>query len=1230
MRIAAPITVMFAARLAAAQATPAPQTARPEVIRGVVTTDSGKVVARATVIATMAPDRFSQQTISATDGRYEIKFEAGNADYLVYATAEGFRPFRRRIALTAASATLVLDVRLVRLPSEAQQLAAVRIAATRKQRPIPDVAGQPDPAAVESYAETLPGILSPDQIGDMLAMAATVPGVVVGADGQLIVSGTSGQISTTVNGMASDATHVPSDMIARVMVSTSSWDPAVGGFGGARVNLQVANGGPPFTYSFFTRVGLDAPALQYNSPLSRQLGGGLTRFDISANGAGPLIEDKWFYNFGIEGIRRSNGSPIFSNAPQSVLSLVGLSADSAARARQLLTSLGIPFAAGGVPSEQISQNVAMTIWLGYIPGIVSVRNRVAATRPMTNAYITGTLNASNSEGPAGLAATPASATMGRSVAGNLTASGFHYHNDYAVSDLQTSFGFSSSRSSPYLQMPGGTVRIESLLPDGSSAIGSIGFGGGSQQLTRNHASWETAGSTQFYLGSAHRIKLYAESHLEWLTQTSAQGTNGVFAFNSLADLAANRPSTFTRALTAPSATASEFAGAFGIGDFWQVSPTLKLESTLRVDGNHFGNRPGYNPAVAQQFALSTMNVPNTFDLEPRVGFVWQYGAASQRGNFLQSPIGQITTPPRGVISGGIGEFRNIIPLGAVSSAFVNTGLAGAADRLLCVGAAAPTPAWSSYEASPASIPTSCAGGASSLFTDAAPSVQLYDRTFNAPRSWKGVLQWASANKYVRFNVNASYVLNLDQVDATNANFTGVPTFALANEGNRPVFVSPSSIYPATGSLTTLESRRSTAFGSVMDLQSDLQSTSKALTITLVPELPVRSMLLSVSYTLGEVRDQSRGFVSNTFGSPADLQSGRGNLDVRHAINIMTGYAITKSLYLTSLLMVRSGMPYTPLIAGDVNGDGQSNDRAFVFDPAKAANASLANGMNTLMAAAPSLARSCLESQLGAAAGRNSCEGPWTASMSASIVSKYYKAFDGRLFRYSVSFSNLLGGIDELLHGDNHLQGWGMNVRPDPFLYYVRGFDPAAKQFQYDVNPRFGSTRPSQTALRAPFRVTLDFRMELGAPQERQTVQRVLNAGRNGRAGKKMSADSIRDVYESSVSDIYANLIFQRDSLLLTVSQVAAIQNAQARYKLRVDSAWAGFGDWVIAQGDDYDAKAIVRKLDEKYEMTYAIARGELDVIRKILTPLQLSLTYGPVGDMLAGRTRSPGRSIVMR
>ena len=62
-------------------------------------------------------------------------------------------------------------------------------------------------------------------------------------------------------------------------------------------------------------------------------------------------------------------------------------------------------------------------------------------------------------------------------------------------------------------------------------------------------------------------------------------------------------------------------------------------------------------------------------------------------------------------------------------------------------------------------------------------------------------------------------------------------------------------------------------------------------------------------------------------------------------------------------------------------------------------------------------------------------------------------------------TNLISGIDEVLHGENGAHGWGAVRLPDPTLLFVRGFDQSTNSYIYSVNERFGSTAASAAAFR---------------------------------------------------------------------------------------------------------------------------------------------------------------------
>ena len=111
---------------------------------------------------------------------------------------------------------------------------------------------------------------------------------------------------------------------------------------------------------------------------------------------------------------------------------------------------------------------------------------------------------------------------------------------------------------------------------------------------------------------------------------------------------------------------------------------------------------------------------------------------------------------------------------------------------------------------------------------------------------------------------------------------------------------------------------------------------------------------------------------------------------------------------------RSGNPYTPIVATDINGDGYANDRAFVFNPAATADTALANGMRALLANGSGSARDCLQKQLGAIAGRASCQGPWYSTAVMTFSFNPLKVRMPQRANLTFQISNPLGAADLLL------------------------------------------------------------------------------------------------------------------------------------------------------------------------------------------------------------------------
>src|SRR5215217_4188900 len=106
------------------------QTSGPETIKGRIIDDSSHAVV-ASIMVTRGPDRLTQQTTSDSSGNYSTRFEQGTGDYLVYVSAPGFKPARRRVQRQSNETELIANFSLAR---DVATLEAVKVSATRPVR----------------------------------------------------------------------------------------------------------------------------------------------------------------------------------------------------------------------------------------------------------------------------------------------------------------------------------------------------------------------------------------------------------------------------------------------------------------------------------------------------------------------------------------------------------------------------------------------------------------------------------------------------------------------------------------------------------------------------------------------------------------------------------------------------------------------------------------------------------------------------------------------------------------------------------------------------------------------------------------------------------------------------------------------------------------------------------------------------------------------------------------
>jgi len=1177
-----------------------------QVLTGRVFGDSTKPLAGAVVSVTMAPTRTLKQDTTAADGRWRIRFGAPTGDYLVHIAFPGRNAFRKRVTAPPTDSLVVVDATLA---LTVQQLAAVSVQAARPKPEREGDAMLPDGVSSEQVTSGVNGAVTADMAGDLAAMAGTIPGLALTPVGGVSAFGLdASQSSTTLNGLSFPGASLPRNANTSTRFTTSTYDAARGGFAGVETAVTLSQG------NIYTRqignLTLDAPALQATDRTSRLLGQRVTGGMGSIGGSGAWVEDRWFYNASLDIAHRVSGVSSLVDADVSLFPLASVAPDSVTRLLGSLGTLRIPVTIAGTSTERVADKVSFALRVDHAPYLP----QSFTANPKTWAIVAlGNVNRSEAQGIA-LTSTPARGGTMTNGYGLVQGIFSAYVAGYSLSETRTGLFVSRQQGRPYLRLPGGTVLVSSALPDGSSGASALAFGGNASLDSEDTQwNWDTRTDYLWYARPLHRIKVTAGSKVDGYQSRASGNALGSYGYASLADLAANRPSSFSRTLGEPPRNGAAWNGFASIGDQWRATPTLQVVYGARVEANRYLATPAYNAVLANALGVRNDVAPAQVHVSPRIGFSWRFGGEGGGYNgFGFSGLGTKILQPSGLIRGGIGEFRSTLSPQLLGTPSVFTGLPGASRRVSCVGQSVPVPDWSLFASDASTIPSAClnASGAPQL-VDAAPGVHLVDPSFDAARSWRASLGLLTIVKNVSVSVDGNLSLNLEQPSVTDVNFAGAPRFSLPDE-ERPVFVSPAAIDASSGVSSAVESRRSPAFGSVLSRRSDLRSVSRQLTVALSPQTNWGEYMLNVAYTLGSIRGDKRGYDGASFGDPRAIEDVRGELDTRHRWQVQVGKTFPHGFNFTMNVVAASGLPYTPVVSGDVNGDGIGGDRAFVFDPSRVADAGLAAGMRGLLAAAPTHARDCLLSQLGHAAGMYSCEGPWTANATARVALANAQGPWGRRANASLSISNPLGGLDQVLHSGRSLQGWGTTVTPDATLLIVRGFDAQANRFRYDVNPRFGSTSLAQTTVRVPFRVTLDVSIDLGPPMAQQQLERVLNRGRAGHSGARLTADSIRARFSRNVPNLYTEIIEESDSLLLSREQVDSLRAASARYVVKSKALWLDLGTKLAAMGDDYDVKLATQMTEDATDAAWELARREVMGIKELLSPMQMSMVPGTI------------------
>jgi Carboxypeptidase regulatory-like domain len=995
------------------------------LVTGRITGPDGRPVPGASVRLTPVPTGPDRSATADAGGQYRATLPGDVARLGIDVRALGYAPAHVEAARPPGAMHIGADIELA---LARHVLDPVLTEATR------DAAPPPGPgASSRSYSgERLHHL--PVAIGDSIStIASLVPGGLA-PNGQQ-----RGSTAFTYDGTAAGLSTLPPEAIANVSVTPNTFDVGAARSAGTQVDVTTQSGGESahgvLAYSLADR------ALQLGAP-SSTVNGFQSQSTVDAAYGGPLIHHRLLAFGAVDGSYTTASATSLLSASPPALTALGVSPDSVRRLTSILQTLGAPVSPTGIPRVVSTDMVNV---FGRIDATPSPSETVTLTAQGQDRWQRGATVGSTALASSGVAQSTWGAAAHLIVASRIT----------PALDNEAGIALSHDQQlvTPVERAPSGTVTVGSSggASGASGAVTALTFGGsGSSTQAWQSDAWEGDERLTWTAG-AHHLTVGGRLSGNRSALTSGPNVYGSYAYTSLADLAAGLPASFTRTDAPLSTEGASVTGSLYLADRWDVSRALAVSIGARLEETAATALPPYDAAIDSTFHIRTDRLPAPLTIDPGVGIRWTPGT---RDTIV-------------IVSGGV----------SVNSASTPGGYAATVGQptvqLVCTGAAAPTPAWGDYVNNPGAIPTMCAGGVSPS-SGARPAVSLFDPRDPTPRAVSGALTVAKPlGRHAVLSVSASGVTGRGVGGQSDLNLTPVAQFTLPEEGNRAVYVGAGSIDPATGAVSVLGSRLHAEFGQVLALTSRLQQLGGSVAAGLTLSGSDERQFAQISYSITGSRQQAY------YPTPLAAAWASGPTDGQQQLLVVGSLPIGSDVDVSLIGSLTSGSRFTPQVNEDVTGTGALVPGAFVFDPASTRDTAVAAAMRTLLTRAPSNVRDCLSSQLGRLAAPNSCVGPWQPVL--NLQANVHPAWFGLDRRLTLSFivNNVLTGLDAVVHGANHLAGWGDPGMPDPVLLYVQGFDPTAHAFHYTVNSRFGSGLATRTAYGAPAQLMLRGRFVIG-------------------------------------------------------------------------------------------------------------------------------------------------------
>jgi hypothetical protein len=348
-------------------------------------------------------------------------------------------------------------------------------------------------------------------------------------------------------------------------------------------------------------------------------------------------------------------------------------------------------------------------------------------------------------------------------------------------------------------------------------------------------------------------------------------------------------------------------------DEWNVTSKLRVNYGIRIDIPKFLDNPSYNYAFDTAFtnagySLETNKIPGAQVMfSPRVAF--NYDVFGDRS--IQ-------------IRGGTGLFTGRVPYVWISNQFSNTG-----NEIARYDVYSKVPFYTSLDSQKAAM--------TSIATS---EVDITDPNFKMPQIWRSSIG-------VDVKLPFDFIGTLEGVYSQNQNDIMYQDLNIKQTGSyssdeRPLYGKTKSAGTTLSSSWTYSKVCASKFTNVIYMSNTSQGFSENITAQIQRANMGDGWDINVAYVWGKSMDMNSGNSSqaasqwkyNHAVDPNNPTLSYSQYDRRHRVmatvsyhlNEGRGYATNFGAYYSGL----SGQPFSWIISGDVNGDGQtSNDLAYI-------------------------------------------------------------------------------------------------------------------------------------------------------------------------------------------------------------------------------------------------------------------------------------------------------------